>query len=455
MSRFGPARRRHVVVLSAVLAALFAATRSTARADDAQSVTADTTRPAVDVLHYDATVTPDLSGHTVAGTVRIRIKALEVVDEIALDRGALDIDAAAIGAVALTVTPGPRRAVVQIRPALPVGAIRDLELTYHGTPGYGLQFPADRSQIYTIFTTSDWMPSVDRPDDRATLRLRVVLPAGLSAVGVGSAGAVTSTADGRRAHEWRLEQAAPTYTFGFAAAPFTAVTSGRLRFLGEGFSAGELRRIFADTEGMLRFFEERAGVAYPHATYTQALVARTVGQEMSGLSLLSEAYGRAVLADPTAITLAAHEAAHQWWGNLITCQAWTHFWLNEGMATFMAAAYLERRLGRSAYDRAVDGFRAEYARVRDAAGDKPLVFPDWTRPSADDRTLVYQKGALVLHELRVLLGDTAFWPALRAYTRGAAGHSVTTPDFQRAIEMATGRDLSAFFDRWVYARPPG
>lgn len=409
---------------------------------------------AVDVLHYDARITPDPATHTVAGVVRLRLKAVTALDEVALDRGALEFDTVTIDGHAQAFTASPRRAVVQLRPALAAGAVRDLDITYHGTPGYGLQMPADRAQVYTIFTTSDWMPAVDRPDDRATLRLRVALPAEWEATGVGRPGAV-GREGGRLVHEWILDQPAPTYTFGFAAARFTTVASGRLRFLGEGFSADELRRVFADTESMLRFFEQRAGVPYPHATYAQALVARTVGQEMSGLSLLSEEYGRAVLADPDAITLAAHEAAHQWWGNLVTCHAWTHFWLNEGMATFMAAAYLETRFGRPAYDRAVDRFRAEYARVRDAGGDKPLVFPDWNRPSADDRTLVYQKGALVMHELRTLLGDAAFWKGLRQYTRGAAGRPVTTPDFQHAMEAASGRDLGAFFDRWVYLRPPG
>ena len=146
---------------------------------------------------------------------------------------------------------------------------------------------------------------------------------------------------------------APTYTLGFAAGPFTTVSDGRLRFLGDGFSADELRRVFATTDAMLRFFERRAGVPYPHNTYTQALVARTVGQEMSGLSLLSESTAAPCWPIPSAVTLGAHEAAHQWWGNLLTCEDWTHFWLNEGMATFMAAAFLEEQFGRAAYDNAV------------------------------------------------------------------------------------------------------
>lgn len=410
-------------------------------------------RAAIDVVHYDASIDPDLQAGTIAGAVRIRIAATAPTDVLTLDRGAVTIDSVELGGKDKRFDLTDRRVAVQFDPALRAGDTREIEVTFHGTPRSGLQFPPGRSQAYTIFTTSDWMVSVDAPHDRATLRLRVVLPATLTAAGVGTAAPVTATADGRRVHEWRLDRAAPTYTLGFAAGPFTTVSDGRLRFLGDGFSADELRRVFATTDAMLRFFERRAGAPYPHNTYTQALVARTVGQEMSGLSLLSEEYGRAVLADPTAVALGAHEAAHQWWGNLLTCEDWTHFWLNEGMATFMAAAFLEEQFGRAAYDNAVARFRAEYARVRDAGGDRSLVFPDWTRPSANDRTLVYQKGALVLHELRGLLGDEVFWSGIRAYTRAHAGQSVTTADFQKAMEVATKRDLTAFFDQWVYLRP--
>ena len=98
----------------------------------------------------------------------------------------------------------------------------------------------------------------------------------------------------------------------------------------------------------------------------------------------------------------------------------------------------------------VEGWRSRYAKIREAGHDRPLVFPDWNRPSPDDRTLVYQKGAYVLHLLRQNVGDRLFWAAVHDYTRTHAGMSVTTEDFQRAMERSTGRDLSAFFGTWVY-----
>jgi aminopeptidase N len=135
---------------------------------------------------------------------------------------------------------------------------------------------------------------------------------------------------------------------------------------------------------------------------------------------------------------------------MVTCVNWNHFWLNEGVATFMAAAYKEHRFGREEYLREIEGNRLNYERVRDAGKDKSLVFPNWSNPTAEDRTLVYDKGAYVLHLLREELGERAFWDGLRRYTRNYFGKSVTTADFQATMERASGKNLQQFFSRWVY-----
>src|SRR4029077_16097967 len=108
---------------------------------------------------------------------------------------------------------------------------------------------------------------------------------------------------------------------------------------------------------------------------------------------LNDTYGKKVLANDHDIWLGAHELAHQWWGIMVTGRDWNHFWLNEGMATFMAAAYLEHRFGRADYLREIESYRTNYERVLKAGHDKSLVFPAWLKPTADDRTLVYDKGA--------------------------------------------------------------
>ena len=105
--------------------------------------------------------------------------------------------------------------------------------------------------------------------------------------------------------------------------------------------------------------------------------------------------------------------------------AWTHFWLNEGFATFMADAYKEHRFGRAVYLKEIEASRARYERARQAGHDKALVFPDWVHPTADDRAIVYHKGAYVLHLLRDAAGRAAFLgrPArLYADVHGQVGH---------------------------------
>ena len=410
-----------------------------------------------DVRHYAVTLDLAVAEGTITGTERIELIVDQPTSSLVFDSGTLTIDSVRVG----TASGGPatsfRQAAQRLIVTLPVparaGDQRRLDITYHGTPRTGLALLAGGGQAYTTFSTSQWMPAVDAPADRATLDLEVSMPAGWRAAGSGRE-VEQRTRDNRTTYRWRHERETSSFLYGFVAGTFAEATGKRgnvsLRYLGSAFSAGELQQIFRETPDMLAFFEERAGVPYPGDSYTQALVAMSGGQELSGLSHMSEAYGRAVLADATATGLIAHELAHQWWGDLVTNRDWTHFWLNEGFATFMAAAYKERARGHDAYLADVEGWRKRVERLRASGTDRPLVFPDWNRPTADDRAVVYQKGALVLHELRELLGDQPFWTAIRAYTREYAGHDVTSPGMQRAFETSSGRNLTAFFAEWVY-----
>ena len=413
--------------------------------------------PAIDVIHYDARIEPDIPARTIRGIVTIRFAARrEAEDSVEFDSGDLTIDGVRESGIPQGFSQRDRHLRIQLNRAAGVDEAREVEVEYHGSPRSGILFFPDRSQVYTVFSTSQWLVCIDDPEDKSTLRLTVVLPAGLTAVGSGRLTAHEPAQNGHTRFEWRQEQPAPTYTFGFAAGNFTEMTDShghvRARYLADGFSTAELGRLFRDTPDMLDFFANRAGVPHPGAVYTQVLTVQGIGQEMSGFAVMPEAYGRAVLKDESATGLGAHELAHQWWGNQVTCRDWNHFWLNEGFATFMSAAYVEHRDGRQAYLRAIDAARVRYVTVRDAGHDRPLVFPSWNRPTADDRTIVYQKGAYALYRLRETLGDRAFWAGIRQYTRTYFGKSVTSVDFQTAMEESSGRNLSKFFSEWVYLK---
>lgn len=418
-----------------------------------------TAKPAFDVLHYDARVEPDITNKTVAGKVVVRIVSrVDGLVTIELDCGSLTIDAVREDKEALNFKRDGGRLIVSLSRPAKAGERREIAVEYHGTPRYGIRFYPDRGQVYTAFSTSQWVVCVDAPEDRATLRLNLVVPARARTVANGRLVARHKSAGGKLVHEWRQEHPVPTYTFGFAAGEFREVTERRgrvkLRYLAAGFTDEELRRVFRETRDMIGFFEDRAGVRYPDRTYTQVLATQGYGQEMSGFAVMGESYGRKVLAEESDVWLGAHELAHQWWGNMVTCRDWNHFWLNEGVATFMAAAYKEHRFGRKEYLREIEANRAKYEKVRDAGKDRSLVFPNWSNPTREDRTLVYDKGAYVLHLLREQLGERDFWAGMRLYTRANFGKSVTTPDFQTAMERAGGKNLSDFFAKWVYLTKP-
>lgn len=410
------------------------------------------------VSHYDLDLRPQIEARSIEGAVSLTVQTPDAgVSHLVVNRGALEIDEILEGDRPLTFRIDRTQLQIDVPPSSGARE-RTIAIRYHGRPTSGLMFVPEREQLYTIFTTPQWMPSVDAPDARATFHLRLHLPRSWTGAAVGREVSRRAASDGVDVVEWLQDRPVPAYTFGFAVGKFSEVTDREsavtLRYFAHGFSADQMRKIFGESRQMLQFFEERAGVPYPSQTYSQALVARTAGQEMAGLSILSEDYGRAILKDSHAIGLLAHELSHQWWGNMVTCHAFTEFWLNEGFATFMAAAYREHRFGRAVYLADIDAMRTRYQQVVARGNDRSLVFPAWDRPTADDRTVVYQKGALALHELRQRVGEDNFWKAIRLYTRRHFGQSVTTEALRQAFEEASGIDLREPFARVAGSAKP-
>jgi aminopeptidase N len=247
------------------------------------------------------------------------------------------------------------------------------------------------------------------------------------------------------------------YLFGFAlgklapsrpARRHRGVTLERIAAAGDG---AWLAQVFADDDRMLDFFVEKAGLPFPRRFYRQVVVDGDAAQEASSFSIL----GRRTLdlrrADPTEDWLVAHEMAHQFWGNLVTCADWSHFWLNEGLTVFMVAAYKERRWGRAAYERELTLWRQRHQAAVDAGFDVPLTFPGEYPSLKLKRAITYSKGALFVARLRDVMGERAFWKALERYTRRFAGRAASTRDFQAAFAAETKQDLSKLFAEWAYA----
>ena len=422
-------------------------------AASAQAQSAGVPSRAFHVIHYDARIEPDIAAQTVRGSVRLDITATTgSSDKIDLDRGSLVVDAVREGRTPQTFTQIDRHLLIQLSRPLHSGGKQTLEIDYHGAPRFGLRFFPDRSQAYTVFSTSQWMVCVDAPEDRSMLRLRVILPRGLRVSASGKRIGQRTLTDGTVEHEWRTTRAVPTYTFGFAAGRFNEVFEtrngvpcaiSRMDFI------GRVAACFATRPGWSPSFGSRRRSVRRHRLYPGAR-RETIGQK-GWLCDLAGVFGRTISAMriDTLVPMNWLTSGRQYGA----CPGLHHFWLNEGFATFMAVPGTSGDLTQR-YLQDIDAARQRYETDRDSGHDRSLVFPDWNRPTAEDRTLVYRKGAYVLHLLREELGERAFWDGIRRYTRMYFGKSVTTEDFRRTMEQSSGRDLAAFFSEWVYLTKP-
>ena len=216
----------------------------------------------------------------------------------------------------------------------------------------------------------------------------------------------------------------------------------------------DARRAFGNTPKMIQFFERAIGVPYPYAKYAQVAVSDFIFGGMENTSATTQTDGtlhdaRAHL-DFKSDPLVAHELAHQWWGDLLTCRDWAHAWLNEGFATYFEALWCEENLGADEFAWNVRQDRESYLDEDANHYRRPIVCNRYRTPiELFDRHL-YEKGSLVLHMLRRVAGDDLFFKSLNLYCTRHRGGNVITQDLQRAFEDTTGRNLDFFFDQWVY-----
>jgi aminopeptidase N len=214
-----------------------------------------------------------------------------------------------------------------------------------------------------------------------------------------------------------------------------------------------MRRAFADTDEILALFSELTGARYPYAKYAQCCVDGFPfgGMEnASATTLIDTALSdeRAFL-DATPTGLVAHEAAHQWFGDLLTCKDWSQIWLNEGFATYFAALYTERASGEEAFRREMRGMIDDYL-ARDVGSNRRPIVHAMARDPLElfFSGHVYGGAAVRLHHLRSILGDDAFFKGVRAYVGEHRDRAVESADFEKSMSAAAGTDLRWFFEQW-------
>jgi len=349
------------------------------------------------------------------------------------------------------------------------GEERVVSIEYATTPQRGLYFretskdaggPAP--QVWSQGQAEDnrrWIPTWDFPNDRATFSGSFRVPAGYTALSNGSLLSTEEHADGARSFHWSLDQAIPTYLIALAVGRWERYADDWNGlpveyWVGPGTGEEKARRAFGETPDMLDYFSELLEVPYPYTKYAQVAVSDFVAGGMENASLtIQHDYviveeAELPLLDGEVRLLVAHELAHQWFGDLVTCFGWSHLWLNEAWASYLELLYEGHVSGQETMGLWFERYRASYLR-RGARTRRPLS-EDWRAQVTSGRcSHEYVKGPWVLHMLEGELGAEAFWLGVRAYLRRHADGLVQTSDFARAFFDTTGHNVEGFLEQWV------
>ncbi len=423
----------------------------------------------VDMLHLKIDVTPDFDKRTVAGTTTLTFAPIsKPVDQVTLNAINFAVDKIESDAkIAETVVTDETITILFAKP-LPVGRKTTVHITYSCEPKQGLYFrtaalgyPKADTHIWTQGETHEarhWFPCFDFPNEKSTTEVICHIPTDMMAVSNGKPmGEKVDKKNKTKAVRWLQDKPHVSYLVCLVAGYFETLEDKHketpLHFHTQPTLAEHAKNSFQDTRLIMDFYEKEIGVEYPWFKYDQATIRdfNSGGMENTTLTTLTH---MTIFPDAwenikSSRGLDAHEMAHQWFGDLTTCEDWSHLWLNEGFATYYTHLYEGHKLGR---DEMLFGLweDAQNAVLPQWKDTKPIVYRDYKNAWEQFDYRAYPKGSWVLHMLRNDLGEDVYRLAIKAYLEEHQYTSVVTEDLIDALETASGRELDQFFDQWVY-----
>ena len=437
---------------------------------------------ALDFDHADLTLRIDPASQTLRGDALLTFGTRAPLDRIELDLDRnLPIDAIAVDGQPLAASRfrNPEgKLTIDLPQSLEPGRQTTVRVTYHGTPHVAKRAPWDGGFVWARTPDGQpWVasavqgegcdlfwPCIDHPTGKPkSVDEHIVVPAPLVAAGNGVARGMTE-ANGWRTWHWHAEHPS-TYGIAINVGPYAVLENEyrsrygnviplRLWYLPQ--NKAQAQDLFAEFAPMLDFFESTIG-PYPFGAEKMGVV-ETPHKGMEHQTI--NAYGNRYARTPYGYDdLLQHEFAHEWFGNQLTNADWDDMWLHEGRGTYMQPLFMQYLHGDQEYFATLMQQRAS---IRNKA---PLVSGRHKReedvydtkrggPGGD----IYVKGSLVLHTLRGLIGDAAFFRAVRELVYGTpdprpgnfAPRYAATPDFIALTERASGRPLDWFFQAYMY-----
>ena len=423
----------------------------------------------VDVLHIKLDVTPDFSRRTVSGTTSITATPIsEPVTLLRLD--AKDIHVKEVRCdqvnVADFVSTRDELQILLAKPIAP-GQKFTVEIDHHAQPIAGLYFrtpemgyPESDTHIWTQGETHEsryWFPCFDYPNERSTSEVICHVPPKMTVLSNGKKISESRDADGLKVVRWLHEKPHANYLICLVAGHLEKLQKQHrnipLGFYTQPTLFAHAKNSFRDTPDIMAFFEQEIGVDFPWPKYDQVTIRDFTAGGMENTTLTTLSHGT-IFAEATenirsTRRLDAHEMAHQWFGDYVTCKDWSHLWLNEGFATYYTHLYEGHKFGRDAMLYGL--FRDATNRILTQKNDKkPIVYNGYKNAMEQFDYRSYPKGSWVLHMLRSQLGPDLYRKCIKAYLEKHALTSVVSDDLRQVIEEHSGRSMDRFFDQWVY-----
>ncbi|WP_111707787.1 M1 family metallopeptidase [Lutibacter citreus] len=320
--------------------------------------------------------------------------------------------------------------------------------------------PEKPTQIWTQGETeasSCWFPTIDSPNQKSSEEIYMTVPSKYVSLSNGTLISQKDNADGTRTDYWKMDQKHAPYLFFMGVGDFSIVhdkwKDKKVDYYVEPEYESVAKDIFGLTPEMMTFFSDLTGIQYPWDKYSQIVVRDYVSGAMENTTAVvhgenaQQKKGQLIDNNELEGTI-AHELFHHWFGDLVTTESWANLTVNESFATYSVYLWYEYKYGK---DKAAAHMYNEVQTYLDSnSDDKFLVRFNYHNKEDMFDTVSYHKGNAILHMLRDVLGDDAFFQGLSKYLNDHKFGTAEAQDLRLALEEISGKDLNWFFNQWYY-----
>jgi len=401
--------------------------------------------------------------------VQIDIVALKQLSVVDLDFDDLTTDSVRVNNTVATFAHRNGLLEVSLPQTVTAGTKVTIAIAYHGKPKAGLILTADKDGRPSAVGDNwpnrvhHWIPSLDHPSAKATVTFNVTAPAREVVVANGKFNRVETNPAGTRTWTYTEGVPIPPYCMIIGVGEFAQLNSDSraltpLSYYVPPSDSEYAQKGFSSAAQTVQLFNDMVG-PYPYEKLSLIIGATQFGgmENSSAIVFPSRLFNvrrsagsSKTFGIPNQLEdVVAHEIAHQWFGDSVTESTWADLWLSEGFATYFAGLFRQRYEGEEQFQSYMN-----QAAMNALEYEKKFRTPIFDTETGDLMKLLnpnnYQKGAWVLHMLRSRLGDDLFFKGIRSYYQTHITANASTEDLRAAFEKASGKDLKAFFQRWIY-----